>query len=188
MLRALVPFVLVLAGCFDPAYPSRPFFCTAAEPDCPSGYHCDLDGGVCTNGTPTHVTKTCSDEDLEKPPGTNREDNDTRENATPLVLGATGASLVGLEICTPEDVDYYSFTLSAQKKVTLTVSFTRADGELSAALVDAADNVAAAATASADGLRAEATMGPGACYAKIWAGPQGTANKYSRMEVAITAP
>jgi hypothetical protein len=195
---AILALLAPLAGCFSPAYSyDTPFWCTEAEPQCPDGYKCAVDDGSPDPSNPDHrlckkpgggVTPGgCLDDDLEKPP------NDAAQTATNLdgsLAGhPQGVSLYGVEICTPEDIDYYSFTVTSDKKATVLVQYTRDQGELSAELLDPSLAVLAQGSPIGGGLQLEATMQSQSAYyyLVIKAGPGGTKNKYD-FSITFTTP
>jgi hypothetical protein len=126
--------------------------------------------GVCV----AHDGGGCIDDDLEP--------NEMPTTATSLDAALQGhpqgVSLYGLEICSPGDLDYYSFTLSASKAATVIVQFTRSQGELSVALLDAGLNPLATSAPVANGLQVQASLSAGTYYLRAAAGPGGTMNKY----------
>jgi hypothetical protein len=149
-----------VCGCDDVTYEND---CQRLAAGAALGYQ-----GVCFGG--------CLDSDLEP--------NNTKETATSLdgaLAGhPQGVSLYGVEICTPTDLDYYSFTVSAPKNATILVQYTRAEGELSASLLDASLAVVTGGAPVGGGLQLTATLGPqsGYYYLLVQAGPGGTLNKY----------
>ena len=127
-----------------------------------------LGEGVCGAG--------CLDSDLEP--------NDSPQTATSLDGALNGhpqgVSLYGVEICAPGDLDYYSFTVTAQKNATVLVQYARAQGELSAQLLDPSLAVLAQGSPTGGGLQLTATLSPtsGYYYLLVKAGAGGTINKY----------
>ena len=186
---ALLCLVAPLAGCFSPGYPATPFWCTADAPYCPSGYECALDEGPPDPANPDHrLCKKpgggvnpggCLDDDLENPP------NDTAQTATNLDSSLQshpqGVSLYGVEICTPEDVDYYSFMVTGTAKHALVViQYQRASGELDAQLLDPSLTPLSPASPTTGGLQLEADLEPQSMvyYLVVKAGPGGSKNRY----------
>lgn len=185
---AVVALLAAASGCFSPSYNDSPFWCTASEPQCPDGYECMVDDPPPDPANPDHrlckkpgggSTPTgCLDADLETPP------NDSPQTATNLdgtLAGhPQGVSLYGVEICTPEDLDYYSFTVTARKHALVVVQYTRASGELDAQLLDPSLAVLSQATPTTGGLQLEADMEPQSAvyYLVIKAGPGGSKNRY----------
>ena len=188
------------AGCFSPSYPSdTPFYCDLEmeNPVCPDGYTCDKDGPapdpintsrrMCKKPGGSVNPGGCLDDDLENPP------NDSAGTATNLdgsLAGhPQGVSLYGVEICTPEDVDYFSFTVTTRKKATVLVQYTRDQGELSAELLDPSLALLAEGAPIGGGLQLEATMEPQSAYyyLVVKAGPGGTKNKYD-FSITFTTP
>jgi hypothetical protein len=174
MNRTLIVFasLALCAGCFSPSYSDEPFICSAAAPTCPDGYRCDTAKGKCTNGGGN--TGNCADKDLEP--------NDTPTTATSLDSALqshpSGSSLYGLEICTPEDIDYYSFTMSATKNVIINIQYNASNGALSAVLQDANTNDVAQATPNGMGLQITSQLQAGLYLLRVAAGPGGTTNIY----------
>ncbi|MBN1947487.1 MAG: PPC domain-containing protein [Bradymonadales bacterium] len=81
-----------------------------------------------------HWTGFCdlSQVNIEPTPGTSCEDgNDYRSSATRLTPG----QLTG-QICNQTDVDYYTFTLTSQQQVEVTLNFTHSSGDLDLQLQD----------------------------------------------------
>ncbi|HEY3353487.1 MAG TPA: hypothetical protein VGQ83_09580 [Polyangia bacterium] len=183
MPRAIIAFasLALVAGCFSPTYPEDPFLCSKDTKICPADYTCNTEAatgdptlGICEKpGGGTNPGK-CLDSDLEP--------NDTPGTATSLDSSLqshpTGVSLFGVEICTAEDVDYYSFTMAGQKPVTITIQYQRDQGELSAALLDANMNDVAPAAPTAAGLQITTTLQAGMYYLKVTAGAGGSTNLY----------
>jgi hypothetical protein len=116
----------------------------------------------------------CLDDDLEP--------NNTPASATsldgPLAGHPQGVSLYGLEICTDQDLDYYSFRLTSTKAATLLVQFVASSGLLSATLLDAGLGVVAVGTPLAGGLQATASLGAGTYYVQVGAGNNHVSNTY----------
>jgi hypothetical protein len=179
----------LLAGCFSPSYSyDTPFWCTIQDTQCPAGYKCAVDEGMPDPTNPDHrlckkpgggsQPGACLDSDLEDPP------NDTAQTATNLdgtLAGhPQGVSLYGVEVCTPEDVDYYSFTITTKKHALVVVQYQRDLGELDAQLLDPSLAVLAQGAPVGAGLQLEADMEPQSAYyyLVIKAGPGGTKNKY----------
>ena len=178
MLRVsmIVAFLALVAGCFSPSYSTNsPFLCTEEfDWQCPDGYTCDQVKGVCAKPGGGNNNGKCLDADLEP--------NDTPPTATNLDASLQGhpqgVSLFGVEICTAEDVDYYSFTLGTQKSVTIVIQFQRDQGELGASLMDANMQDVAAASPTGAGLQIATTLQAGLYYLKITPGPGGSINIY----------
>jgi hypothetical protein len=166
-------------GCFSPNYPSDTgFACVEQEGNiCPDGYECK--SGKCVKPSGGSNPGSCLDEDLEKP-----TPNDTPQTATNLdgtLAGhPQGVSLYGVEICTPEDVDYYSFTVTTKKHALVVIQFQRANGELDAQLLDPSLAVLAQASPTTGGLQLEADMEPQSMpyYLVVKAGADGSKNQY----------
>jgi hypothetical protein len=187
---AILALLAPVASCFSPSYPTAtPFYCDTSKPTpiCPDGYECDVDGPTPDPTLPSYrLCKKpgggtgpggCLDDDLEP--------NDTMDAATNLdgsLAGhPQGVSLYGVEICTAEDVDYYSFTVTANKKATVLVQYTRDQGELQAELLDPAGAVLATGAVVGGGLQLEATLQAQPSlfyYLVVKAGPEGSKNKY----------
>jgi hypothetical protein len=190
VLRALaVAALLAFVGCFSPSYSSNtPFWCTIQEPQCPDGYECAVDEGgtdpsnpdyrLCKKPGGGNQPGSCLDSDLEDPP------NDTAQTATNLdgtLAGhPQGVSLYGVEVCTPEDVDYYSFTITTAKHALVVIQYQRDLGELDAQLLDPSTALLASAAPVGAGLQLEADMEPQSApyYLVVKAGAGGTKNKY----------
>jgi len=191
MARALAILALLapVASCFSPSYSyDTPFWCTVDIPQCPDGYECVLDQGTPDPTNPDHRMckkpgggtnpSGCVDEDLENPP------NDSAQTATNLdgsLAGhPQGVSLYGVEVCTPEDIDYYSFTVTTKKKATVLVQYTRDQGELQAELLDPSLALLAEGAPVGGGLQLEATLEPQSAfyYLVVKAGVGGSKNKY----------
>jgi hypothetical protein len=200
MVRALAILALLapLASCFSPNYSyDTPFWCTVDTPQCPSGYECVLDEGTPDPTNPDHrMCKKpgggtgpggCVDDDLETPP------NDTAQTATNLDGSLSGhpqgVSLYGVEVCTPEDVDYYSFTVTTRKKATVLVQYTRDTGELQAELLDPSLALLAQGAPVGGGLQLEATLDPQSAYyyLVVKAGAGGSKNKYD-FSITFSTP
>jgi hypothetical protein len=121
-----------------------------------------------------------------------------------------GVNLYGLEICTPQDVDYYSFTVTSGRHAVILIDYATDrwcetgefvwDGgvrpidcfpdstvELGADLLDASLAVIASGGPFTGGLRLEGTLEPqpngGPHYLRVAAGPGGSKNAY---DVSIT--
>ena len=194
---ALLCLVAPLAGCFSPSYPATPFWCTAEAPYCPSGYECALDEGPPDQANPDHRLckkpgggtnpSGCLDDDLEDPP------NDTAQTATNLDSSLQshpqGVSLYGVEVCTPDDIDYYSFTISTQKRVTVLVQYTRDQGELTAELLDPSLATVATGAPVGGGLQMEGLLDPQGVpyFLRVAAGAGGSKNKYD-FSITIASP
>ncbi len=185
---ALLALLGSVTSCFSPSYNDSPFWCSAQDTQCPDGYKCMVDDPPPDPANPDHrlckkpgggsTPGGCLDQDLETPP------NDTPQTATNLdgtLAGhPQGVSLYGVEICTPEDVDYYSFTVTVKKHALVVIQYTRASGELDAQLLDPSLATLATATPTTGGLQLEADMQqqPSPYYLVIKAGPGGSTNKY----------
>jgi hypothetical protein len=195
---AFVCLLAPLSSCFSPSYPyDTPFWCTADAPDCPDGYTCILDQGAPDPSNPDHrLCKkpgggsnpgSCVDADIENPP------NDSPQTATNLDSSLAGhpqgVSLYGVEICTPEDIDYFSFTVSVRKKATILVQYPRDQGELTAELLDPSLAVITQGATVGGGLQLESTLDPqsGFYYLVVKAGPSGTKNKYD-FSITFSTP
>ncbi|MBI5481845.1 MAG: hypothetical protein HY906_23515 [Deltaproteobacteria bacterium] len=117
---------------------------------------------------------TCLDWDLEP--------NDAPATATPLdaelFAHPDGFSLYGLEVCSPSDLDYYSFALTSTRNVSFYVGFISSLGAVSSAILDSALTEVALGGPGVSQLEAHATLGPGICYLRVGAGPGGTTNSY----------
>ena len=111
-----------------------------------------------------------------------QEPNDTPETAVSLdsVLAdhPQGASLYGMEICTAEDVDFYSFTATKEEHATVLVQYTRDKGELAADLLVGFLAELSTGVAVSGGLQLDATLQPGLYYLRVEAGPGGSTNLY----------
>jgi hypothetical protein len=118
---------------------------------------------------PSGSPSTCPDADLES--------NNTLATATSLDSGTT---LYGLAICPDAtDVDYYTFTLTETKKVSVVIQYDVSQGVLSAELDDSNGDLKVAGTASSTGLQITGIGFPaGTYYLKVSAGPDGTINNY----------
>jgi hypothetical protein len=197
MLRTLLAVAVTasLIGCFSPDYGDTPFFCTTTDTVCPDGYSCAVEQiGPYPANPERHLcvkdsaggdnTHKCSDADLERTP------NDTSQTATSLddqLKASAQVSIYGLEICTLEDIDFYSFSLPAAKTVAVTVQYKRTSGILSAVILDSSLAEVAPATAESNGLRLEAKLGAGLYYLKIAAGADGSTNLYD-LALNLSAP
>ena len=122
------------------------------------------------------VPGDCLDIDLEP--------NDTPQTATNLDGSLSGhpqgVSMYGNQICTPDDLDYYSFTVTTAKHALVVVQYQRDQGELDAQLLDPSLATLATASAIGTGLQLEADCQPQSLpyYLVIKAGPGGTKNTY----------
>jgi len=165
-----------LGGCFSPDYPSDTgFACVEQEGNiCPDGYTCK--NGKCVKSGGGTTPSGCLDKDLEP--------NDTAQEATnldgTLQGNPKGVSLYGVEICKPEDVDYYSFTVTANKHALVVIQYQRDAGDLDAQLLDPSQALLAQATPTSGGLQLEADMQqqPSPYYLVVRAGAGGSTNKY----------
>jgi hypothetical protein len=179
----IIASLALVAGCFSPSYEQNwPFLCTADfDFACPEGFTCDQakgpdpNTGICVDSSGGgNNNGKCLDVDLEP--------NDTATTATNLDASLQGhpqgVSLFGVEICTAEDVDYYSFTLGVQKAVTIVIQYQRDQGELGASLMDANLADVAAASPTGAGLQIATTLQAGLYYLKITPGPGGSTNIY----------
>jgi hypothetical protein len=178
MIRALALLCVLapLSGCFDPSYSTdTPFWCTAETPSCPDGYVCDTGRGLCTKPGSSSAN-TCVDRDLEP--------NDSADKATNLDSALAGhpqgTSLYGVQICTSEDKDYYSFTVSARKRATVQIQYKRDQGELGATLLDPSQTPITQGVVVGGGLELDATLEPQSFpyFVLVEAGPGGTTNLY----------
>jgi hypothetical protein len=189
--------VFALVGCFSPSYGDTPFWCTADEPYCPDGFTCATDSPAPDPANPDHRLCVkpagggnnggkCLDDDIEQP-----VPNDSPQTATSLdgslQSHPQGVSLYGVEICTAEDVDYYSFTLPGEKAVTVYVQYSRDQGELTANLLDENLDVAAQGAPVGGGLQMSATVPAGLYYVQVAAGPGGSTNQYD-FSLTIATP
>jgi hypothetical protein len=195
---AILCLLVPLSGCFSPSYPSdTPFYCdvSKANPVCPDGYACDKDGPA---PDPTNTNyRLCKKPGGGVDPGGcldgDLEPNDTAATATNLdgsLAGhPQGVSLYGVEICTPEDVDYYSFTVTTRKKATVLVQYTRDTGELQAELLDPSLASLATGAPVGGGLQLEATLDPQSAYyyLVVKAGVGGSKNKYD-FSITFSTP
>jgi hypothetical protein len=186
---AVIAMLAPVVGCFSPSYGyDTPFWCTVQEPQCPAGYECAVDDGTPDPTNPDHrmckkpgggsQPGQCLDSDLETPP------NDSAQTATNLdgtLAGhPQGVSLYGVEICTAEDIDYYSFTITTAKHALVVVQYQRDQGELDAQLLDPSLATLATGSPVGAGLQLEADMQPQSLpyYLVIKAGAGGSTNKY----------
>lgn len=143
---------LVVAGCFGPTIPSGSFRCAQDEPQCPTDqiccpdeicrFSCEPDGGNTDVGDmgsdmekgppdlqgsprPAEVS-SCADDEVKG------ADNGSFDTATPIDEAVD--TLTGLQICWPDDVDYYSYPLDAGARMRVIVDFAHAVGDLDAVL------------------------------------------------------
>ena len=158
-MRSLLVLGLVgaaLCGCYNPDIGPNPFLCATTGKKCPDGYTCvtrftaqvcvpesavdasinyetritDIPpplktGPVYLDGSPVQSSKGCLDAQSEP--------NNTSATAT---LIPNPGSLPNWEICYPGDVDTYKIPLKKGDRLIVKVSFTNANGDLDAALLD----------------------------------------------------
>lgn len=118
-------------------------------------------------------------DDSDPPPPVGCEDgNDDTSTATAL---AVGADPLDAEICSGDE-DFYRFTIPADGQVTATLTFTHADGDLDAELLDVDGAVLRSSSSSNDDEVLELDLDAGDYGLRVY-GYQGAENDYT---VAIT--
>ena len=163
---------LCISGCYSPELGVTPFRCAANGKRCPDDYQCVLnsvgtevcmqtgtgssndsgqpntdavignskDGPVYVDGATVQPSETCKDR-AEEP-------NNSFNSATSL--GDRQGVFPGWEICYPGDVDHYSVALKSGQRLTITIVFKHADGDLELVLLDPAGKVIGASRSSSN--------------------------------------
>ena len=108
-----------------------------------------LERPACEGGEDCGPSEMCTDGRCAPNPACvdgGREVNDSMMTASPLDRGET----TGVVICTDNDADYYRFELCPGGTATVDLLFAHAEGDIDAALMDAAGNTVAFADSSSD--------------------------------------
>jgi hypothetical protein len=148
MLRSLtivsiLAAAVVAAACdpFSPELSDTPYRCASVEPKCPDGYEAVEVGqpnlcechktGAAPGMADAGPSDMCSDN------GTEPNDLFTNARNTPIGTGAMTAEFPNQSICTALDVDTFKINCSqAMQKITATLQFNPAVGQLSLRIVD----------------------------------------------------
>ncbi|HEY4241062.1 MAG TPA: hypothetical protein VGM88_14665 [Kofleriaceae bacterium] len=127
----LVSPLAALAACYNPTLPQEPFLCNDTSPSCPSGYTCQPNQAgdmVCIegdstfpDGRPDAQAFVCADDSQVETAGK----NDTKETAYPTPISPSNQEtfkLVGLAICPPGDLDFFSLTVGETQNIQATAT------------------------------------------------------------------
>jgi hypothetical protein len=138
---SIIAATALAASACDPYNPdlgSRPYRCASEGPKCPDGYEAVEvpQPVVCECRLPDAPAEQADAGSCANDP---TEPNDFFANArqTPVGAGSMTAEFHDQAICSPTDVDTYSFqTTATNQKVTATLQFQAAIGQLTLAIVD----------------------------------------------------
>ncbi len=167
MLR-LLTIMTILAGAiaavacdpFAPDLGTTPYRCATGDPKCPEGYDETMVGqpAVCVchlhGAVDTVDASSCQNDDGSEP-------NDTfaTARATPVGNGTDNVSFHMYQICNLLDVDSFAFNGTApNQKITATLQFNAAVGQLSVRVVDQSGLMIGTTMASGTAIVAQATL------------------------------
>lgn len=199
-----------VAGCFSPSIPSGSFRCANDAPFCPEGQTCvnklcidpskadaSLADVVGADVTPDMGKGPPDLTGVEKPDGTTCTDglfegpNGNGSFANAYEITATG-NVMPLQICWPDDVDYYMFTLDKGERLSVIVDFSHAAGDLDAVMFDALNAQVAIAQGVVDDevlemTKEQAAVSNGLDYRIAVVGYQNATNDYA-LQINVLAP